>query len=94
MAMHYWLGYGIAVLVLIHAVVAMSSVRIAHLDQLGLYLAMVALLVTVAQVFIGLTLREKTAARRAPLRRRHFWTMVALVALAFGHIALNSAFLH
>lgn len=94
MTAHYWLGYGIATLVLVHAVAAMSGVRVARLDQLGLYLATAALLVTFAQVFIGLTLREQSPSRRSSLRRRHFWTMLVLVALALGHIALNSASLH
>lgn len=87
---HYWLGYGIAALVLLHAAVALSNGGAALMATSGVYLANGALLAVVAQVFLGLVLREQSPRRTPVYRRRHFWVMIAIVALALGHIALSS----
>ncbi len=89
---HYWLGYAIAGLGLAHAWVPMAAGSALRANQAGLYLATAALLLIGVQVALGLMLREPVVRRRRTVRRWHFLTMVSLVALALGHIALNSAF--
>lgn len=90
MQAHYWLGYLIAVLVLLHAGVSMGGGVALRSQATGIYLASGALALVVVQVFLGLLLREPSLRRRAVMQRRHFWVMVGIVALALGHIALNS----
>ncbi len=91
---HYWLGYTIAGIALIHASVPMAAGWGMRANGTGLYLATGALFLVILQVFWGLLLREPSVRDRRAVRRRHFWGMVGLVALALGHIALNSALLH
>lgn len=91
---HYWLGYGIAALVLLHAAVALSASGTALMATTGVYLANGALLAVVAQVFLGLMLREQSPRRTPVYRRWHLWVMMAIVVLALGHIALSSPLVH
>lgn len=91
MQAHYWLGYLIAVVVLLHAGVSIGGGVALHSQPTGLYLASGALALVVIQVFLGLLLREPSLRRRAVMQRRHFWVMVGIVVLALGHIAINSA---
>lgn len=90
---HFWAGYTIAALVLLHAAYATATGLALRAGTLGIYLASGALLLVGAQVFVGLLLREPSLRRRAALRRRHFWIMAAIVILVCAHIALNSALL-
>ncbi len=91
---HYWLGYAIAGGALVHAAVPAVAGWGLRANGTGLYLATGALLLVILQMFWGLLLREPSVRDRAAVRRRHFWGMVGLVALALGHIALNSALIH
>lgn len=54
----------------------------------GLYLATGALLAVAVQTILGFVLR-RSGPRRPRLRRIHFWSMLVLVGLAVGHVALN-----
>jgi cytochrome b561 len=87
--LHYWLGYAIAALALVHGMASMTRGIAGRAHPLGLWLASLALLVTFCQVGIGLWLRGKSG-RRAAIRRVHFWVMAALVALVVLHVALDS----
>ena len=91
---HFWVGYIVAALVLLHAAYATATGLALGAGTLGIYLATGALLLVIAQVFVGLLLREPSLCRRAALRRRHFWIMAAIVVLVVAHIALNSVLLH
>lgn len=91
---HFWLGYAIAALALIHAAYSTGTGLALRAAMSGIYLATGALLLVFAQVFVGLLLREPSLRNRPALRRRHFWGMAAIVVLVLGHIALNSALLH
>jgi hypothetical protein len=87
--LHYWLGYAIAALALIHGMVSMTRGIVGRAHPAGLRLASLALLVAFCQVGIGLWLRGKSG-RRVAARRIHFWVMAALVALVVLHVALDS----
>lgn len=91
---HYWLGYAIAALTVIHAAVSTGAGLALRANMTGVYLATGALLLVVTQVFLGLLLREPSLRRRVVVRRRHFWVMMGIVALVLGHIALNSGLVH
>jgi hypothetical protein len=91
---HYWLGYAIATLVLIHATAATGTGVALRAEMTGMYLATGGLLLVCVQVFLGLLLRERSLRRRAVVRRRHVRVMLGIIVLALGHIALNSATLH
>jgi cytochrome b561 len=86
---HYWLGYAIAALALVHGMASMTRGIAGRAHPAGLKLASVALLVAFWQVGLGLWLRGKSG-RRAAGRRLHFWVMAALVALVVLHVALDS----
>ena len=91
MRLHYWLGYSIAALVLIHAWIPMSERLAGSVNPLGLYLGTGALLLIFAQVALGRQLSWPKLSLRRVVRRWHFWVMVGLVAFVVGHIVLDSA---
>ena len=91
---HYWLGYVIAALALVHAGLATGSGLALHANATGVSLATAALVLVGAQVCLGVLLREPSVRNRPALRRRHRWVMVGIVAVTVGHIVLNSPLVH
>jgi hypothetical protein len=82
---------------LIHASAAMElpSRVLLRMNQSGLVLATLSLGLIFAQVIVGWRLLQRgLGQKRAGLRRWHFWSMGALLAITLGHVALNSALLH
>jgi len=90
MRLHYWLGYSIAGIVLIHVWVPMSADLIGRTSALGLDLATVALLLIFGQVMLGRQLSWPKLATRRVVRRWHFWVMIGIVVFVLGHVVLNS----
>ncbi len=90
MQLHYWLGYGIAAILLIHALLPMSAGLAKGTDAVGLDLATVAFLLTFTQVFLGRQLSWPKLPIRRVVRRWHFWVMIGIVVFVLAHIALNS----
>jgi len=87
---HYWLGFAVAPLAFVHLWPAMSEGWVRRVEPTGLYLASVAFLLACTQIGLGLRLRQPRGSRLW-LRRGHFGSMLLIVALAIGHVALNSA---
>lgn len=87
MRLHFVFGYAALVFALVHLSLSMGSMRGA--DSTGLWLATLAMLALGLQVLLGTNL-QSAGAGRAPLRRLHLLLFVTIVALAIGHVALNS----
>jgi hypothetical protein len=88
---HFWLGYGIAGLALLHGWISMTRPIVGRAHHGGLRLAVLALLLALLEVGLGLWLRRRLdGGRRRLLRRIHFWAMATLVALVVVHVALDS----
>ena len=83
---HFWVGYAIAALTVVH--VGMVTGAMARANIAGIWAATVALLLMVLEIVVGLSLREVSAERHAG-RRWHFWIMIAFVASLGVHLVLN-----
>jgi hypothetical protein len=90
MRLHYWLGYSIAAIVLVHLWISMSARLAGRVNATGLYLGTVALILIFVQVSLGRRLSWPKLSARRMLRRWHFWVMIGLVLFVLGHVALDS----
>jgi hypothetical protein len=90
---HYWIGFAIGILTLLHAVVPMSSGLAQGTSATGLELATAALILVPIQLLLGVSLRNPRLPDRRLVRRWHFWVMAALAVLGLVHVWLNSALL-
>jgi phosphatidylserine synthase len=89
MRAHYVLGFAIPALALIHSSFTMTRMR--GTDQLGIWLATLALVGLFVQMSLGIELRAPPWGRPRRLRRWHLAMMIATSGLVAGHIALNRA---
>lgn len=87
---HYWLGYIIAAVTLVHVIVSMGAGLSFGLNVLGLLLASAAFFLLFAQVLLGRSLRKPGVPSRRALRRLHLILMIAIVVLGASHILLDS----
>jgi hypothetical protein len=88
---HYWIGFTIAGLSLIHAGLAMSSGPIpGSVDwSVGIWVAAGAMLLVFPQVSLGMGLRQAACPERKRRRRLHLLTMTLLVCAGVAHLLLN-----
>lgn len=88
---HYWIGFTLAGLSLVHAGLAMSSIPTPGGGDwaAGIWVAMGAALLVFGQVTIGAGLRTLRGPERRRRLRLHFLTMTLLVAAGLVHVALN-----
>jgi cytochrome b561 len=88
---HYWIGFTIAGLSLIHAGLAMSSGPIpGSVDwSVGIWVAAGAMLLVFPQVSLGIGLRQAASPERKRRRRLHLLTMTLLVCAGVAHLLLN-----
>jgi hypothetical protein len=92
---HYWIGYTIAGLSVLHATFAMSGpMPDGDAYRTGLWIAAGGLLLAFGQVSLGLRLRSLRGIERLRFRRRHFVTMAALAVVGALHVWLNGALVH
>ena len=89
MRIHFWLGYALLPLALLHAWLPMAAGRARGANMLGLWLATAALVLLFVQLGFGLSRRGANPAHRSAIRVTHFWTMTAIAAAAAVHIWLN-----
>jgi hypothetical protein len=90
MRLHYWLGYSITGLMLVHLWIPMSAGLAGKVNAIGLDLATVAMFLVFAQVALGSQLSRPKLSVRRVVRRWHFWVMLGIVIFVLSHVALNS----
>ena len=84
---HYWLGYGLVVLVMVHSSFVMGP-AMARSDSAGIWAATLALGLLFLQLALGLLLQNGNPSQRQ-LRRLHFRSMIALAVLVVVHLWRN-----
>jgi hypothetical protein len=90
---HYWIGFTLAGLSLLHAGLAMSSTPTPGGGDwaAGIWVATGAMLLVFGQVALGAGLRTLHGEARRQRRRLHFAVMALLVAGGLAHVVLNGA---
>jgi len=86
---HYWLGYILLMLSVVHAIFSLTSANMSDSQSLGVLFAIGALLFLFRQLVLGINLNSSTQHRRT-LRRQHFRTMLVIIMLGLIHIFLNT----
>lgn len=92
MRTHFSIGFGIAALSLLHAVLAVSSVAGGSPYLIGIAVATLGLFVAFGQVALGLQLRRRRGRYRGWLVAAHLSTMLALAGLGATHLVLDGPF--
>ena len=90
MTPHYWIGYTIAGLSLLHASFAMSApMPSGGTAVTGIWVGTGGMLLIFGQLMLGMRLRELRGTGRLQLRRWHFATVIALALVGALHVGLN-----
>jgi|SRR5579862_318956 len=84
---HFWIGYAILALSVVHAGTVMGGMRRANVA--GIWAGTAAFFLLLFEMVLGLTLKDDRLAERRPLRRIHFWTMTAIVTALGLHLWRN-----
>jgi hypothetical protein len=84
---HYWLAYGLAILVLVHSSFVMGP-AMRRGDLVGIWAATFALGLILLQLGLGLAMQSGSPSQRQ-LRQWHFRTMVAICLLLITHLWRN-----
>jgi FtsH-binding integral membrane protein len=87
MGPHYWLGSGLAALVLVHSSFVMGP-AIGRADAVGIWAATLGLCALFLQIGLGLLLKSGSDEPRQ-MRRWHFWGMLGLVGMVVVHVVRN-----
>jgi hypothetical protein len=90
MTAHYWVGYFLVPLTLLHAWIPMKSGEARGANLFGLWAAMIALGLLLLQIVLGLLLKNPTLNPRHQVRRWHYFAMIGVVVLLGIHLWLNS----
>ena len=86
---HYWLGYLLLLLGLIHTVVPMQAGNLRQWNITGLWIAAGGLLLMLLQSMLGLWLQDSNLIGRSLMRSWHYWLMFGIVLLVGVHVWLN-----
>ena len=92
MRTHFSIGFAIAALSLLHAVLGVSSVARGRPYLVGVAIATLGLFVAFGQVALGLQLRRRRGRYRGWLVAAHLSTMLALAGLGATHLVLDGTF--
>jgi hypothetical protein len=84
---HFWVGYAILGLTVVHVGTVMGA--LGRASGAGIRAATGALLLLLCEIALGVNLKEQGLSARQPLRRLHFWTMPAFVTALGVHVWLN-----
>lgn len=86
---HYWLGYLLLLLGLVHTVVPMQAGNLRQWNITGLWIAAGGLLLMLLQSVLGLWLQDSNLIGRSLMRSWHYWLMFGIVLLVGVHVWLN-----
>jgi hypothetical protein len=86
---HFWMGYSILALSFVHASLAMQPT--ARTNPVGILAATTAFFLLLAEVVVGLTLKETRSTRRRPIRRIHLCIMIGFAGALTTHLWLNGS---
>jgi hypothetical protein len=81
---HYWLGYALAILVLVHSSFVMGP-AMRRGDLIGIWAATFGLGLILLQLGLGVAMQSGISSQRQ-LRPWHFRTMLAISALLIVHL--------
>jgi hypothetical protein len=84
---HFWIGYAILALSVVHAGTVMGEMGRANVA--GIWAGTAVFFLLLFEMVLGLTLKDDRLAERRPLRRIHFWTMTAIVTALGLHLWRN-----
>ena len=87
---HYWAGYVLVALSIVHAWVPMQAGHMRRANMSGLGFATGALLLLLFQAALGLALQDAKLPDRARFRSWHYWTMMTVVLCVAAHIWLSA----
>jgi hypothetical protein len=85
---HYWTGYLLLALSVVHASAFMGGPMV-RANASGLMAATIAFCLLCVQALVGLYLQQGVGRNRNRVKRLHFWVMIALAASLAAHIWLN-----
>lgn len=91
MTTHFTIGFAIAGLSLLHAVLAVAALTSGTAQLLGVAAATLGMFVAFGQVALGLQLRRHRDRYRLWLRTVHLVTMLVLAGLGASHLLLDGA---
>lgn len=86
---HYWLGYLLIALSLLHTALPMRPGGLRGQNLTGIWLAMAGLAALLLQLILGLLLRDTQVRERQPIRSWHYWLMFVVAVTVVGHVWLN-----
>jgi hypothetical protein len=84
---HYWLGYGLASLVLAHSSFVVGP-AMGRADAVGIWAATLGLCAIFLQIGLGLPLKSGSDNQRQ-IRQWHFWSMIGMVGMVVVHLVRN-----
>ena len=84
---HFWVGYLILALSLVHAGSVMGAM--ARANPAGIWAATVAFFLLLLEIAQGLNLKDEGLSARRGARRLHFWTMAGFVTAMGLHLWWN-----
>jgi hypothetical protein len=87
---HYWFGYLLLLLSVIHTVLPLQSIGgLRGVNTAGLWLATIGLVFLLLQSLLGLFLQDRKLPDRKQVRGWHYWLMFGVAALVGLHVWLN-----
>ena len=85
---HFWTGYIILALSIVHASSVMRAMRRANV--IGIWAASLAFALLLSEIVIGLALRQAGRNAKSSLRKAHFWIMILFVCFLGAHLWWNA----
>ena len=86
---HYWIGYFLLVLSLLHSALPMRPGGIRGQNAAGLWLATAGFVALVLQTVLGLFLQDTQLRERRIMRSWHYWLMFLVIVTVSVHVWLN-----